>query len=99
ESHAVLERGLELGNRDREALEHPQDIHEPQPDEANRPFLDGPQDVVPTRCGWGSIDWHVAAPDPGLAQADKRRRLRHWPHVERFGSGPPCSHSVHRADL
>jgi hypothetical protein len=46
ERHALLERGLQLGGGDREALERAQHVGEPEPHEADSPFLDGAEHVV-----------------------------------------------------
>ena len=46
EGHALLERALELGGRDGEALERAEDVGEPEPDEPDAAFLDGAHDVV-----------------------------------------------------
>ena len=46
EGHALLERRLELGRRDGEALERAEHVGEPEADEADPPLLDRPQDVV-----------------------------------------------------
>ena len=46
EAHAALERVVELGGVDREALELPEDVGEPEADEAQVVLLDDPLDVV-----------------------------------------------------
>ena len=46
ERHPVLERVLQLGRADREALQAAEHVGEPQPDQPHPAFLDGVQDVV-----------------------------------------------------
>ena len=46
EGHALLEGVLELGRRDAEGLGRPQDVGEPELDEADGPLLDRPEDVL-----------------------------------------------------
>ena len=46
EGHALFERVLELGRGDREALQEPEDIGEPEVDETDTALLDGSQHVV-----------------------------------------------------
>src|SRR5439155_24011878 len=41
-----FERAFELGRRDRERLQEPEHVGEPQPDEADVPLLDGAEDVL-----------------------------------------------------
>ena len=46
EGHALLESVLELGRGDAERLGRAEDVGEPELDEADGPFLDGPEDVL-----------------------------------------------------
>jgi hypothetical protein len=41
----LIERLLELGRRDGEGLQEPEDVGEPEPDELDAPLLDGTKDV------------------------------------------------------
>ena len=49
EAHALLERALELGRRDGEALERAEHVGEPELDEAHAALLHGAQDVLELR--------------------------------------------------
>jgi len=49
EGHALLERRLEFGRRDGERLQEPLDVGEPEADEADTSFLDGPEHVIELR--------------------------------------------------
>ena len=45
EGHPLVESVLQLGRRDGERLGRPEDVGEPELDEADAPLLDGPQHV------------------------------------------------------
>ena len=46
EGHALAERHVELGGADRHRLEETLDVGEPQANETNAPFFDGPEDIL-----------------------------------------------------
>ena len=72
EGHALLERTLELGRGDGEALERAEHVGEPEPDEPDAALLDGAQDVFELRsigCSSGPVQRAGAVP------ADAGRRL------------------------
>ena len=68
EGHALLERGLELGGRDGEALERAEDVGEPEAHEADPPLLDGPQDVVELLLHSDSVRTVFRHPEAGPGQ-------------------------------
>jgi hypothetical protein len=49
EAHPFLQRRLQLADRDREALQLAQHVHEPEPHEAHAALLDRPHHVLAVR--------------------------------------------------
>ena len=68
EAHAFFEGRLEVGRGDGEGLEKPEDVGEPQSDEADAPLLNRPKDVL-------FLLLHGAAP-PGRRHGTPRPQRR-----------------------